>query len=153
MVLKWNVMQDHMLSIHLSLIPFSCRSFRLRDHRRRRWRPHWDQRKKQRYSEPGYACRYHVFSHPCLKCMKENTWNANSLMCGKIYFENTCVVFTPSNMVVVGLYFNKPNVMVNISAGGSVIGSGCVRDIFAVFRTWIMCTVAGGGAKGLSFDK
>lgn len=42
-----------------------------------------------------------------------------------------------------GLCCNKPNTMLNLSAGGSV------RNIFAIFTTRIMAPVAGSGVKGL----
>lgn len=51
-----------------------------------------------------------------------------------------------------GLYFNKPNSMVNLSTGGSAIGTGCVRNIFAIFAS-IMSTIAGSSVKGLGFDE
>jgi hypothetical protein len=41
--------------------------------------------------------------------------------------------------------------MVNLSAGRSTLGSGCVINIVAIFKTIIMGAVSGGGAKGLGF--
>lgn len=53
-----------------------------------------------------------------------------------------------------GLYFNKPNALVNLSAGASAIVPGVGQKYLSYFHScFFMSTKAGGGSKRLGFDE
>ena len=58
-----------------------------------------------------------------------------------------------SSMKHLGLYFNKPNSRVNLCAGGSTIGPGCVKNIFDIRTARIMSVIAGSCTKGMDLDE
>ena len=53
------------------------------------------------------------------------------------------------HLLSLGSILTKASTMVNLSAGGSSIGLRFVLNIFSIFTTRSMGTVAGCGAKGL----